>query len=372
VAVVCCPAVAHGSAYLPPGDHVFAGLTGGTSIGPYQRMVGKHPAVFETYMTWNTPTGWLANPDRGFRARLALHISTSPGYGEPAVISPMGIALGDSDPFLISLGRDLARSGRVVYVRLMAEMNGYWNAYAPFDANGVSRGIADSSHFYVQAWRRSVLIVRGGPVSVIDRRLRALGLPPVGGVPAGKRLARPRVAFVWDPQTEGSPDVAGNAPGDFWPGAAYVDWVATDFYADYPNFALMDRLYADFRGKPFAISEWGLWDRDDPSFVSAFLAWGRAHARVRMFLYFQGFQPGGPFDLDRYPRSRAVLKAGLRSARYLAYPPEYAHPKRPTRPAPPPLPPAPGAPPSLQLTLPLLPGSAPPQICLPPLICLTL
>jgi hypothetical protein len=175
---------------------------------------------------------------------------------------------------------------------------------------------------------------------------------------------------VWDPQTEGSPDVAGNAPRDFWPGGAYVDWVATDFYADYPNFALLDRLYADFPGKAFAISEWGLWNRDDPSFVSAFLAWTRAHARVRMFLYFQGFEANGPFDLVRYPRSRAVLRAGLRAARYLAYPPEYSKPpKRPTRPVPPPLPPTPGPPPSL-LAL-LLPG-LPSQLCVLPGVCIGL
>jgi hypothetical protein len=361
-AVLCCPGVAHGRPYLPPPGHVYAGLTGGTSIGHYERMVGKHPAVFETYMTWNTPTSWLASPDSAFRSRLALHISTSPGYGAPGVISPMGIALGQSDRFLVSLNRNLARSGRIVYVRLMAEMNGYWNAYAPFAQDGAFRGIVNSAHFYVQAWRRSVVILRGGPVSHIDRRLRALGLPPVtGGVGASARLPRPRAAFVWDPQTQGSPDVSGNAPGDFWPGGAYVDWVATDFYADYPNFALMDRLYADFPRKPFEISEWGLWNSDDPWFVSSLFAWMRGHPRARLLLYFQGFTTSGPFDLGHYPRSRGVLKDALHSARYVAYPPEYAHP--PKRPSPPPLPPTPGPPPSPLPTL---------QICVLPGVCLTL
>jgi hypothetical protein len=357
--------VACARAFLPPRGHIFAGLTGGVSVLPFERMVGKHPPVFETYMTWNTRTGWLARPDSAFRSRLAIHISTSRGYAEPGVISPQGIATGHSDRFLIDLGRHLAHSGRIVYIRLMGEMNGYWNAYAAFSANGVFRGAQNSPRAYVAAWRRAVLILRGGRLAGIDRRLRRLGLPPVRTrLARSARLARPRVAFLWVPQDAGSPDIPANAPAAFWPGSAYVDWVGTDFYASYPNFALLERFYDEFRGKPFVLSEWALYGSDDPAFVRELFAWVRSHRRVRMLNYYQGFTPTSRANLARYPASRRLLRRELRSRTFLAYAPEYAKPPRHRRhrPAAPPLPPLPGLPPGP------LPGPGPgppPKVCLP-------
>jgi hypothetical protein len=367
LASLCCAPGAAARAYQPPGNHVFAGLTGGTTIAPFQRMVGKHPPVFEIYMTWDTPTDWLAPPDGSFRARLALHISTSPGYARPGVISPRGIALGRSDGFLVGLSRHLARSGRIVYVRVMGEMNGYWNAYSPFSADGTFRGEQNSPYNFVRAWRRSVLILRGGRVRRINSRLRRLGMPPLKM--KAKSLPRPRVAFLWVPQDAGSPDISADAPAAFWPGGEYVDWVGTDFYASYPNFPLLDQFYSEFTGKPFVLSEWALYGRDEPSFVQELFAWVRSHPRVRMLNYFQGFRASGPSNLGHYPASRRALRRELKSPRFLAYASEYAHPmskkhehrRRPPKQPPerPPLPPTPG------------PQPGPPQLCVPLLqICI--
>lgn len=369
LALMLLASTAQARPYLPPGNHVFAGLSGGTSVARFQSLVGKHPPVFETFMTWNTDTGWLARPDPGFRARLALHIGTAPGYGLPGVISPGAIADGASDRFLITLGANLWRSKRIFYIRLMAEMNGYWNAYAAFARSGASRGPSHSPRAYIGAWRRSVLILRGGRVASIDRRLRRLGLPPVR--PSALRgavwLARPRVAFLWVPQDAGSPELPSNAPAAFWPGSRYVDWVGTDFYASYPNFALLDAFYHRFPGKPFVLSEWALYGHDDPGFVRRLFAWVRSHRRVRMLNYYQGFTSSSPANLARYGVSRRVLRAALRSSRFLAYPPEYAHPRRRHHPALPPLPPQIGVPP----TPPSPVGPPPSQMCLKVLgVCL--
>ncbi len=345
------PASAAGRAWVPPGHHIYAGLTGGTTIVPFEHMVHKHPPVFELYMTWNTPTAWLAAPDRSFRSRLALHISTSRGYGEPGVISPQAIALGQSDRFLLNLGRNLAHSGRVVYIRLMGEPNGYWNAYAAFNADGSSRGAQNAPAWYVQAWRRSVLILRGGRVRAINRRLRALRLPPIRS--QVRDLARPRVAFLWVPQDAGSPEIAANAPGAFFPGYAYVDWVGTDFYASYPNFALLSSFYSQFTQRPFVLSEWALYGADDPQFVHTLFAWVRSHPRVRMLNYYQGFASSSPANLAHYPASQAALSHELRSRVFLSYAPEFAHPHRRThRPAKPPQPPQPGPAPGPQPSVP--------------------
>ena len=364
------PAPVLARAYLPPGSHLFAGLTGGTSLDPYEQMVGKHPAVFEVYMTWNTPTAWLAAPDPQFRARLALHISTSPGYGMGGVITPAAIAAGRSDRFLVALGENLARSRRIVYVRLMGEMDAYWNAYAAYSASGAPRGPDNSPQAFVQAWRRTVLILRGGRVSRINARLRSLGMGPLRATPtvergraartdrsatarSAARLASPRVAFLWVPQDAGSPEIAANSPRAFWPGSGYVDWVGTDFYASYPNFSLLDAFYTAFPGKPFVLSEWALYGADEPAFVHELFAWARSHPRLRMLNYYQGFTAHATPSLSRYPHARLALRSELRSPAFLAYPPEYSHPlvpprpRRPPRPPPekPPLPPQGGAPP---------------------------
>jgi len=361
------PAQAGARAYVPPRGRVFAGVTGGTTIVPFERMTHKHPPVFEIYMTWDTPTAWLSSPDRAFRSRLGLHISTSPGYGQGGVISPRQIALGQSDWFLMDLGRNLARSGRVAYIRLMGEPNGYWNAYAAFNADGSSRGPQNAPSWYVQAWRRSVLILRGGRRRAIDRRLRRLGLPPIRGRlrrdPSGRvaPLPRPRVAFLWVPQDAGSPEIVANLPAAFFPGYAYVDWVGTDFYASYPNFGLLERFYGQFTQRPFVLSEWALYGADDPQFVHALFGWVHTHRRVRMLNYYQGFVAWSPANLAHYPASQAALRQELSSPLFAAYAPEYAHPYRPQ---PPGKHPQPGPP------QPALPGAPPgPPPSLPPVVC---
>jgi hypothetical protein len=94
----------------------------------------------------------------------------------------------------------------------------------------------------------------------------------------------------------------------------------------------------------------GLYGWDDPAFVHDVFAWVRAHARVRMLNYYQGFSPSDPENLAHYPGSRRALRHELRPRRYSAYPPEYAHPhrRRHHRPPPerPPQPPSPGIPPT--------------------------
>lgn len=367
------------NAYLPPGNHVWAGLTGGSSIDPYQRMVGKHPAVFEEYTTWNRSTSWLRGADREFRSRLGLEISTSTGYGRGGVITPAQIALGRSDRFLVGLNGNLASSGRIVYVRLMGEMDAYWNAYSAFSANGLFRGPQNSPRAFVQAWRRTVLIVRGGPVGLINYKLRRLGLPAVR-VNAGRRgrLPRPKVAFLWVPQDAGSPQIAADAPGVYWPGGDYVDWVGTDFYGSYPNFSLLNQFYDEFRGKPFVFGEWALYGADSPGFVRSLFGWVARHPRVRMLNYYQGFTASGPANLRHYPASRGALRRAVRSSRFLAYPPEYARAPKPGKPRghkhhkpAPPHNPNPGPPPS---NPPVVTGPhGPPLLCVPlTKICLPL
>jgi hypothetical protein len=316
------PAAAQADVLLPPAGKVFAGVTGGYDVGSYQRETGRHPAVFQFFGAWGGSMEYMFRGAESGRSRLMIHITTLRANRE--AITPKGIATGRGDGYLLRLNRRIAESGRPVYIRLMAEMDGSWNPYCAFDANGRSRGPAHSTRWFRQAWRRTVLIARGGDVAAIDARLRRLHLPPLRGTDSGA-LPRPSVSFLWVPQVAGAPDTRANAPRAYWPGSRYVDWVGTDFYSKFPNFSGLERFYRAFaRRKPFAFAEWALWDHDDAGFVHRLFGWSRSHRHVRMLLYNQGKPSPGVFRLRRYPRARRALARELRSKRFAEYAAEYA------------------------------------------------
>ncbi len=308
---------ARANVFGPPSGKVLTGVSGDESTAQFSAQVGKHPAVFGFFTQWYGGNGYAFADARAAHSRLMLHISTNHGYGEPEHITPLGIAQGRGDSYLLSLNRRIADFGEPVYIRLMAEMNQTNNAYCAFNRDGSSRGPAHSTTAFKNAWRRSALILRGGPVSNIDAKLAALHLPPVAGRDGGDSLPEPQVAMLWVPQTEGSPAIARNSAAAYWPGAQYVDWVGTDFYSKFPNFAKLVTFYNEFK-KPFVFGEWALWGGDNPGFVNQLFHFVNTHRRVRMMLYNQGNDPNGPFRLKRFPRAKAAIRHQLHSSRYLA------------------------------------------------------
>jgi len=316
------PSVAGAQELLPPGGGVFTGLTGG-SYGAFSSEVGKHPAVNGVFVTWGRTFESAFGEAHYNHARLMLHISTAQGYGAPEQITPRAIAQGNGDGYLLSLSRQIAHSGEPLYIRLFPEMDQANNAYCAFNNDGSSRGSSHSTANFKRAWRRAVLVLRGGPVAAIDSRLHALGLPPVRGVAISGVLPRLPVAFLWVPQSEGSPDTHANSPGAYYPGNAYVDWVGTDFYSLYPNFRGLQNLYSAYPGKPFVFGEWALWNGDDAGWVKELFSFISSHRRVRMALYNQGERANGPFRLSRYPNARAEIRRLIASPRFLAYAPEW-------------------------------------------------
>ena len=318
------PPAAQADVLLPPAGRAFTGLTGSNSTALFSSQVGKGPAVFGFFTYWNAPWEYIFRSARSAGSRVMLHVSTAQNYGQPERVTPLGIARGRGDSYLVALNARIAEHGEPTYVRLMAEMNQANNAYSAFNANGSSRGPSHSTAAFRRARQRSTLILRGGPVAAIDARLARLGLPSVRGVGSSASLPRPKVALLWVPQTRGSPDIPANMPRAYWPGGEYVDWVGTDFYSRFPRFDWLEQFYKAFPGKPFVFGEWALWGADDPGFVRRLFAWMRAHPRVRMQLYNQGQNPAGPFRLRRYPRARRALSAELRATRWLARAPELA------------------------------------------------
>ncbi|MFN2616920.1 MAG: hypothetical protein ABR581_07315 [Thermoleophilaceae bacterium] len=360
---------AWGRPYAPRAGKAFHGGTGGyteRAIRRFGRRSGRRPAVYQYFFTpdWKRPSRsslhwqeWLLRKTAWQGARAILHLSTARGGHGHSVVSPRGIALGQGDPYLLALGRLIADSRRVTYVRVMAEMNNFNNPYCAVTASGSLRGPYHSPRAYRQAWRRSALILRGGRTARINRRLRRLHLPRVRTT--SPYLARPRVALMWNPFTAGLPDVARNGPGAYWPGRRYVDWVGTDLFANSPNFRGLNRFYWDrrWRRKPFMLGEWALWGREDRGFVRHLFGWIRGHRRLRMEVYNQGAQFPWFLRLSSFPRSARVLRRRVRSRRFAAYPPELRHVRRRTPPRHEPAPPPGEVPPADEISPPA--GSPP-------------
>jgi hypothetical protein len=334
VATIGSPASAR--PYTAPQGKVIVGVTGGRTVDGYAKAAGKRPGVFQFFVEWGNQFGYAFRRAREARTGVMVHVSTYNGPGTKERITPRAIALGQGDEYLLTLGRDFAAYGRPVYLRLLGEMNNAANPYSAYNHDGSSRGPAHAQRFFRQAWRRAYLIVKGGRVATIDARLRRLGMPRLQHVPrrAGvrsharvRRLPRPEVAVQWAPMTAGSPDIPANRPAAYWPGAAYVDWVGTDFYSRFPNFRGLNRFYADRRyaGKPFVFGEWAMWGRDDPAFMRRFFSWVAGHRRVRMIVYNQGNRTNGPFRLYRYPRAAGVMRRALRSSLYAQQPAPTRH-----------------------------------------------
>src|SRR4051812_32286100 len=244
LALLLAVPAAHAAPFAPPPGKVYTGVSGSTSTSPFTSQVGKDVAVFGVFTKWYGINDYAFRAARQAGARLMLHVSTQDGYGTGELITPLGIARGEGDRYLLSLNRRIAAEGAPVYVRLLAEMNQANNGYSAFDRSGRSRGPSHSTKAFRAAWRRSALILRGGPRAVIDAKLARLHLPPIEGGTGD--LPTPQVALLWVPQTEGSPAIAANAPRAYWPGGKYVDWVGTDFYSRFPNFDKLERFYHAF------------------------------------------------------------------------------------------------------------------------------
>jgi hypothetical protein len=68
-----------------------------------------------------------------------------------------------------------------------------------------------------------------------------------------------------------------------------------------------------------AITEWAISGEDEPRFVKQLVSWIVKRPRVRMFVYYDGFGRGNPYDLSLYPRTTNTLRLKLRRANFLPY-----------------------------------------------------
>ncbi|MCW2926881.1 MAG: hypothetical protein JWM86_849 [Thermoleophilia bacterium] len=310
---------------MPPAGKVMLGV-GGTWIGPRQfdALTGAQHELHLVTASWNEtrPNGWydvLIVPMVRARAegfRLMVHVDAAmPGGAEGR--SPRAVARGAADAYLLDLGRVVNESGQVIYVRPPGEMNGNWSRWSAFDADGTPRGPEHRTADYRGAFVRMAEIVRGGDVAAINRRLRGQGLPPLRTTDAALPSSG-LVSLVWNPQAEGSPNVPGNQPDDYYPGARWVDYVANDIYAQRGRaaWAQHEAFYARYADRhPFMVAEYAPWGYDDPAFVQRMFEWTASHPRTVALIYFNG-TAGTSFRLNTKPVTLAVYRAAAQEARY--------------------------------------------------------
>jgi len=315
-ALAMVPAGASAAAYKAPHGKVLWGGQGGYSRGDIQdfaRQSGLHPALYNYFISWNgsdSALHWLSFRLADAKAEdSAVMLSLSP---EEIRLTPGDLARGEGDAFLIALNQLIFEAAVVTYLRPLSEMNNGNNPYSAYDLMGRSRGPAYSTRQFIRAWRRIALIMRGGPLAVINRKLRRLHMLRVRT--SLEMLPRAPVALMWVPLSFGNPEIPKNHPRYWWPGCGYVDWVGTTWYSMYKASAAMDRVYNYplWRCKPFAFAEWGIWGRDDPAFVRQFFKFVRFHRRVRMAVYYQSASLKPEFRISTHPLSRAALRRALK------------------------------------------------------------
>jgi len=288
-------------------EAVLLGVVGDKSR--FRSQTGQVSDIRMKFTTWNTHLRYPAGMDRFFTENTPIPmvtLHTKNTYGKEA-ITPRGIARGYGDRYLVAISKAANRFSSVAYIRPLAEMNGHWNYYCAFNANGSYRGSAHSTGNFRRAFRRIYLIMKGGTHADINARLASLGLPGLrvpGDIPEN-----PLVRVVWNPQGYGSPNLPKNNANSYYPGDRYVDVVANDLY-DIRFRAAWDANLALFRShpsKPYAIGEWGLWGIDHPAFVRHMAQFVSSHPRVEAIVYYKS-ERGTIWDLGSKPNSRAAYR----------------------------------------------------------------
>ena len=283
-------------------------------VGPdppaFDRLTGKHHALHVIFANFAGDVAGLIGNEYAAGRLPVLSLSSS--------FPPADIAGGAEDFRYVTLAAALNGTGQNIWVRILPEMNGEWNAWCAFDLSGRSRGPRYATPQFVRAFRRIALILRGGSAAAINGKLRAAGLPPLRA-PAQDIAPSGKVAIIWNPQGHGTPFIAANGPAAYWPGPSYVDIVADDMYSDSaePSWQGMDTLYA--YGKPFLVAEWGLKGEDDTAFATRMFTWIASHPRMIGLVYFnKGWSGGsGIYELRSKPHSLAIYRRAIRNPRFL-------------------------------------------------------
>ena len=175
--------------------------------GRFRQLTGQRSAVLHAFIGWDQPRT-IPKLLGQLSPLPMLALKTGPS------VTPLDIAQGRGDGFLLALNSAMAGFGQRVYVRPLPEMNGHWNEYCAFTRGGGSQGPA---------------VLDGG----VPARLRAHRLPrarwpggraqpeaaPLGGCRRSEATSRARRrASSGTRRATGAPDIPANAAPAYYPG----------------------------------------------------------------------------------------------------------------------------------------------------------
>ena len=274
-----------------------------------QRVVaelGRPPSAIDGFYGWNEPF-----PSSFVSSVLGLGatpmITWMPASGRPNKGNVSGYSLGQitggaADTYITQWAAAAKAVGHPVLVRLMHEMNGNWY---PWGA-GVEGNTPEA---YVAAFRHVVDVFR--------------------------QAGATNVQFVWCVATSAASSLGTTAHtpiSAFFPGDAYVSWVAMDGYdrsaSDLKPFAeIFSGVYAQLTSlsaRPVMIAEFGVVSNpSDPAAKAQWISTTYASLpaqfpRIKAVFYFDSKGNGYTYPFDGDPSAIAALKSALDSPAYRA------------------------------------------------------
>ncbi len=244
---------AYTGAYIDFGD-TEDNVTPG-AIGKFEMLVGKHQAIVASSSFWGRG-GFPADNARVISDHGAVPLLYWSPWGppyeqgkhvDPGPWSLRHIVAGDCDAYIDKWAAAARDFGRPLLVSFACEPNSNWYPWSGV-ANGSDTKNADSStagpDLYKRASRHTV------------DRVRAAGARNIG--------------WVFQANNDSHPDRKWNAISEYYPGAAYVDWIGMSAYGqltpgkdgwdNWPE--VMDKAYQELcaldPSKPIMLAEWGV------------------------------------------------------------------------------------------------------------------
>lgn len=277
----------------------------------FQAQTGQRSAIRHVFLGWQQGMSWGTRMEV-FLPQLTpipmLHLGIGgPGAVRRARITPLQIARGSGDAYLVYLNTAISDFDSLVYVRPMAEMNNLNALYSPVTKTGASKGPSYSSQAYRLMFSRIYLILHGGSRSAINAALRGLRLPPLAAQEDLPANPKGKLRVIWNPLA----GVGGWLV--FYPGDKWVDLVGNDMYGEGGDFsrAANEELYAFARAhrKRYSFPEWGV-SVDQPEFVRYLCGFIKSKAAIELAAYFDS-NAGSKWDLGPKPNSRKTYRSCL-------------------------------------------------------------
>jgi hypothetical protein len=276
-----------------------------TAIRNLDTSLDRHSQIVHYYAQWGDPgPGVFSNNQPRLLNNVHGYTSVGTSGALPLVnwepwnpahhLTPdfplRAIADGKFDSYIDGWAAGLKGLGFPVLLNFAHEMNGNWYPWG-YRVNG------NTPADYIAAYRH------------VHDRFTAAGAN--------------NVKFVWNVNVVSS---AGPSVAAFYPGDAYVDWMAIDGYNRNTSWTRPYRLFRDTyaqlaalnRSKPIMIAETGSQDRpprgSDPASQAAWVALlaqtlPQAFPRVQALIWFS--EAHTPFDLAYSASERAALSTGL-------------------------------------------------------------